>query len=155
MKVYIAAPYAEAVFVRKEVFALLRGAGLEPVATWAIEADGLPENLFALGKDIARSRWIRNRTELLNADAVLVIARQDQGGEMFAEIEAARFARMPIFWTGRHTLSAFDRSVCYRTASTALEGLSGAIEAAADMLHALGPNVLEASRRERNWREER
>ena len=129
MKVYIAAPYGEAVYVRTEVFALLRGAGLEPVATWALESEGGPEDLLGLGQEINRSRWIRNRTELLGAGAVLVVSRASQGGEMFAEIEAARFAGIPIFWTGRFTLSAFDEMVAYRTPVVSIQALGAAIAA--------------------------
>jgi len=141
VKVYIAAPYGEAIFVRTEVFSMLRAAGLEPVATWAVEANGEQENLLTISREILRSRWIRNRSDLTRSDAVLVIARDGCGGEMFAEIEQARFAALSIYWCGRLTLSAFDVHVRVRESAT-IDGIARAVGAVRAYAMSLGQNVV-------------
>jgi len=141
MKVYIAAPYAEAVCVRTTVFSMIRDAGLDPIASWAVEADGEKENLLAIDEERARARWKRNRWELVAADALLVVARDGSGGEMFAETELARAMTLPIFWTGRLTLSAFQPEVRVR-APGHNDGIAIAIRHIADYARRSAANVV-------------
>jgi hypothetical protein len=54
----------------------------------------------------------QNDKDLMSSDALLVLARDGAGGEMFAEVALARMVGMPIHWVGdRFILSAFRAGV--------------------------------------------
>lgn len=108
--VYVAAPYADAPLVR-EVHQLLSDAGITPTSTWAKDATPGPENQSAFTPEQLRAFAENNDADVLRADAVLVLAREGAGGEMFAEVARAQLWGKAVFWVGRRTLSAWRAGV--------------------------------------------
>lgn len=109
MKVYIAAPYADAALVRI-VKGKLEDLGAEVLASWAVEAVG-PEDLEAMGAAARRAAIDKNDRELQAADVLLVLAREGSGGAMFGEARLAIECGALVIWAGRRTLDAYRESV--------------------------------------------
>lgn len=147
MKVYVAAPYPRALFIRETVHPALRAAGFVPTSIWAEEAipetgpDGtliVRDACASMGLEATRQAWKTNRRSLAQSDVMLVCAFENEGGEMFAEVEQARFMPMPIYWTGRLTLSAFDVHVRVREVGS-IQGITRAIQ----MMRSYAQSLLE------------
>lgn len=107
--VYVAAPYADAEQVRA-LHRRMRVMGLQPTSSWAEAADG-PESFTNKLPEVLRDFALANDAELLRSSAVLVLARDGVGGEMFAEARLALDNDIPVFWVGRRTLSAWREGV--------------------------------------------
>ena len=97
-RVYVAAPYGDGHRVRR-THALLRYLRLEPTSSWAETADG-PEDLGAIPVEKIRALAAKNDEELLNSDAVLVLARVGAGHEMCAEARLAIDRGIAVVWVG-------------------------------------------------------
>lgn len=108
--VYVAAPYADAAFVREAIHPALRARGLTCASLWAESARG-PEDFAALTPVALAdaARW--NDRDVINADVLLVLARDGAGGEMFGEARYALALGIPVVWHGRRTLSAWRPGV--------------------------------------------
>lgn len=108
-KVYVAAPYEDAGRVRA-IHAILREARIEPVSRWAEGAIG-PEpaiNRAAFWREVAA----QNDHDVIDCDAMLVLARDGVGGEMFAELRLATLHAKPVVYVGsRIVLSAWREGV--------------------------------------------
>lgn len=108
--VYVAAPYADAPAVREVHGRMLALGSLRPTSSWAMRATG-PERLESLSIDEIASAIECNDRDLFDSDAMLVLARSNVGGEMFAEVARALAAAIPIVWVGRRILSTFRPGV--------------------------------------------
>lgn len=106
---YVAAPFADAGLVR-DVHARLVEHDVRPTATWAEDVVG-PENLGQYTTERLRAFAAVNDSDLRASNAMLVLAREGAGGEMFAEIARALLWGIPVVWSGRRTLSAYRRGV--------------------------------------------
>jgi transcriptional regulator with XRE-family HTH domain len=108
--VYVAAPYADALHVRR-VHDLLRRVAIEPTSQWAEDATG-PEALDELPLSDVREMAERNDEYLLASHALLVVPRDNAGAEMFAEARIALEYEIPVVWVGaRRPLSAYRPGV--------------------------------------------
>lgn len=106
-RVYVAAPYLVPILAR-EAHERLREVGFTPTSTWAARATG-PE---CLTDGFALAAIAENDFDLLSSDAVIALAREGAGGEMFCEISRALVERIPVFWVGtRKILSCYRRGV--------------------------------------------
>lgn len=106
---YVAAPYADAAFVRV-VHDHLLAVAITPTSSWATTARG-PEDFSRFSPPELRRVAAQNDADLRGSDVCLVIARDGAGGEMFAEARVALEWGKPIVWTGRRTLSAWRSGV--------------------------------------------
>jgi hypothetical protein len=110
VRVYVAAPYADAPRVRA-VHDELRNAGFEPTSRWADAANG-PETLDVLPLSDVRAIARANDDDLQRAHFLLVLARDGAGGEMFAETRLALDSGIPVVWVGsRRPLTAYREGV--------------------------------------------
>lgn len=109
MRVYVAAPYDDAGGVRV-IHGLLRAQGFVPSSRWATKAT-VPEDFSRMTANEIRAVAEDNDRDVGFSDAMLVVAREGAGGEMFAEARFASFLDIPIVWTGRLTLSAWRHGV--------------------------------------------
>lgn len=107
MLVYVCAPYGYAEEVR-EVHSWLRSLNWEPVSHWAELAKGAED--FS-NPDVIQAALERNDSDLARSTCVLVLAKPNQGGEMFAEAGEAIRTGKKVFWVGRPILSAFRPGV--------------------------------------------
>lgn len=111
MKIFVAAPYADAAFVRDVVHPRLAAFGLEPVSRWADNARG-PEDFSRHSPEVLRAEAERNDADIMRCEALLLIARHGAGGESFAEARIALAWGRPVVWCGqRLTLSAWRAGV--------------------------------------------
>lgn len=110
MKVYVAAPYDAAGFVREHVHERLRSIGLDPTSRWAEHALG-PENFDHFSPADLRLIAEANDRDVERSDVVLVIARAAAGGEMFAEARYALMLGKHLVWVGRRILSSWRHGV--------------------------------------------
>lgn len=111
MKVFVAAPYADAAFVRDVVHPRLEAFGMTPTSRWADHARG-PEDFSRYSPDVLRDEAARNDADIMRCDALLLIARNGAGGESFAEARMAIAMQKPVVWCGqRLTLSAWRNGV--------------------------------------------
>lgn len=132
-RVYVAAPYEDAATVRV-VHEALADRGCSFSSGWAEDALGAEDfSRFAPARlrDIAEG----NDRDVLDADAVLVLARAGVGGEMFAEARLALVLGLPVVWWGRRTLSSWRSGVEY------VEDFGSAIDRVADLARALAPTT--------------
>lgn len=106
IKVYVAAPYGRREYVRI-VHDWLMEAGLEPCSSWAYSE--LPEDFSDAA--VIEAAIEENDMALEEAEAVLVLAFDGEGGEMFAEVARAIDDDVPVFWVGRRILSAYREGV--------------------------------------------
>ncbi len=123
MKVYVAAPYADAqsvVYLHER----MRTLGIEPTSLWATQAEGA-ENLTALSREEVQAIAASNYADIARSTSMIVLAREGVGGEMFREFGyALDVAALPLVcWVGRRILSAYDSRV------TLCEDLDEAIQA--------------------------
>lgn len=109
MKVYVAAPYADAERVR-DVHDYLRHQGHSPTSRWA-EAATDAEDFSKFRPEELSDFAAQNDGDVRAADAVLVLARSGAGGEMFAEARIAIEWGKRVLWVGRRTLSAWRPGV--------------------------------------------
>lgn len=109
-RVYVAAPYADAAFVREGIHPPLRARGLACTSTWAETARGA-EDFSAMAPEALRSAAVGNDRDVVASDVVLLLAREGAGGECFAEARLALAMRIPVVWHGRRTLSAWRDGV--------------------------------------------
>ncbi len=109
MKVYVAAPYADAEQVRI-LHERMRAFGLKPTSAWAEQADGAEDFSLFTPADLRRFA-LKNDADLSSSDCVLVLSRVGAGGEMFAEARLALVEGLPVYWVGRRTLSAWREGV--------------------------------------------
>lgn len=106
-RVYVAAPYADSVFVRS-VHKVLRAEAFEPTSRWAETASAVEP---LLTDEAMRAAALANDDDLYRSHAVLVLAREGTGGEMFAEARIAIATGIPVVWAGRRILSAYRAGV--------------------------------------------
>lgn len=109
MQIYVAAPYADAPMVRA-VHVRLVALGLAFTSTWAEAARGA-EDFSALTPEGLRAAALENNRGIDDADAMLVLARDGAGGEMFAEARYALTLGIPVLWCGRRILSSWRDGV--------------------------------------------
>ncbi len=110
VNLYVATAFRNAAEARK-VHARVARWGVTPVSSWAVNAHG-PEDLSALSRKSVQALAHLNDHDLLSAHLVLVIAREGEGGEVFAETRLALAHRIPVLWTGeRRILSAYREGV--------------------------------------------
>lgn len=109
-RVYVCAPFEDAGHVRDVVHPRLLAFGLEPSSRWVEGARGV-ENQAAFTPHALRALAEANDLDLGNSHAVLVIARELAGGEMFAEARFALVMGLPVVWIGRRILSAWRDGV--------------------------------------------
>lgn len=114
MRVYVAAPYEDAMHVRAAHSDLI-ARGMTPTSRWAERAFGLEDRTI----DVAELRRLlaRNHADVDASDAMLVLARDGAGGEMFVEAARAIACGLHVVWRGRTILSSFAEGVI-RVAST-------------------------------------
>src|SRR5258706_3586810 len=98
VRVYVAAPYADAPRVRA-LHDDLREAGFLPVSQWAENANG-PEALETLPLSTIRALARQNDADLLSAHLVIALARDGAGGDMFAEVRCALDSKIPVLGVG-------------------------------------------------------
>lgn len=108
--VYVAAPYADAPAVREVHGRMLALGSLRPTSSWAMRATG-PERLESMALLDIHSAIECNDRDLADSDAMLVLARSNAGGEMFAEVARALAQDIQIVWVGRRILSTFRPGV--------------------------------------------
>lgn len=108
LTVYVAAPYGDAAHVR-HVHERLLSFDLVPTSRWATAAKGLED--YGLSAAALRAAAEQNDADLRSSDFVLALARDDAGGEMFAECRIALEWDKPIVWVGRRILSAWRSGV--------------------------------------------
>jgi hypothetical protein len=110
LRVYVAAPYALAPFVR-DVHSQLTDLGCKPVSTWAELATGA-EKLSDAAARVSRVCWEINTQSIDSADVLLALSTLDGGAEMFADIGRALYRGTPVLWTGaRRILSCYAPEV--------------------------------------------
>ncbi len=97
-RVYVAAPLADALYVRK-IHGLLRDLRMEPTSSWAETSEGV-ESLDAMPLEDVREIARQNDEDLLEAETVLVLPRADAGREMYAEARLATVHLIPVVWCG-------------------------------------------------------
>lgn len=112
LRCYVAAPFEDAPLVR-DVHARLVMLGMQPTSEWAETpaATGERENLRELTIHELAYLAGRNDGAVMTSDAVLVLARDGVGGEMFAEARLAYALGSALVWVGRTTLSAYRPDV--------------------------------------------
>lgn len=111
LRCYVAAPFADAPFVR-EVHACLRLLGIEPTSSWAECGDGEPERLDLMPIAEVRAIAERNDHALATSDVVLVLPREGAGREMYAEARLALAIGLEVVWVGGpRPLSAYREGV--------------------------------------------
>ncbi len=106
MRVYVAAPYIDAPLVR-DVHGRMLALGIAPSSSWATAARG--DESF--DEDVKRRAIVQNDNDVASSDAMLVLARDGAGGEMFCEARYALVLGQPIYWVGRRILSAWRDGV--------------------------------------------
>lgn len=122
IRVYVAAPFDDGPRLATTVIPEMIYAGLIPLASWIDDAvSGKTDQ--ALTVAAAQAALHVNDFELLSSDAILVIARDGVGGEMFCEVGRAIVQRLPIFWVGRRVLSS------WRPGVTVCDSVADAIDA--------------------------
>lgn len=109
-RVYCAAPYEDAGFVREHVHDRLRALGFEPSSRWAESAFG-HEDLTSFTTLTLRRIAAGNDADIDGSAALLMLARKGAGGECFAEAARALLRGIPVVWVGRRTLSAWREGV--------------------------------------------
>jgi hypothetical protein len=110
LRVYLAAPYADAPHVR-DLDSQLAAIGIDVTSTWTHAASG-PEALDAMPVAEVRRVALSNDRDLLAAHLLVALAREGGGAEMFAEARLALAHRIPIVWVGtRRPLSAYREGV--------------------------------------------
>ena len=130
MKVYVAAPYADAPMVR-ELHNELCGTGWEPTSTWAEIADAAEDFTLSTPSQLRKAAQA-NDADIMRSHVLLVIAREGAGGEMFAEARLALVHGIPVVWVGRFVLSAWRHGVT--RCATVAEGLQALQPAVAKTL---------------------
>lgn len=111
MKVFVAAPFEDAAFVREHVHERLCALSMTPVSRWVHEAAG-PEDFSRHSPERLRRIAEQNDHDLRVSDALLLIARHGASGESFAEARMALAQQKPVVWCGqRLTLSAWRDGV--------------------------------------------
>jgi len=108
-KVYVAAPYADASLVRM-IHEKLKTQDIGFTSSWAEEAKGA-ENFAAFSPERLREHAEANDGDVREANALLALARDGAGGEMFAEARIALEWGIPVVWVGRRILSAWRDGV--------------------------------------------
>ncbi len=108
--IYVASWYQNAPAVR-DLHDRLLALGVTPTSSWASTARGA-ENLTAMSRAELVQIAIQNDRDLGNADAVIAIAGEGVGGEMFAELRLALMLSKPVYYVGqRRILSAYRPGV--------------------------------------------
>lgn len=107
--VYVAAPFAQASFVRI-VHDHLRDLNITPTATWPDHAQG-PEDFARFSPDALRRALAMNSRDLRASDVVLVYDPAGQGRETYAEAARALEWGKALVWCGPRGLSQFARGV--------------------------------------------
>lgn len=130
-KVYVAAPYEDAHWVR--VFhRLLNVNDFEFTSSWAEQATGVNAKdksiLYSSPADIRihnKFAAVANDDNVIDCDAMVVVARPGVGAEMFAEARLAIHLGKKVIWVGRLSLSAWrDGVVICSDLENALDQLS-------------------------------
>lgn len=111
-KVYIASPYEDSPIVAR-VAEKLYSFGISSTSYWALQADGRKEDQSRSTPEDLRSYALRNDADVLDSDAVVVLARPGTGGEMFAEARFALIVGKPVIWVGRKILSTWREGVTW------------------------------------------
>ena len=112
MKVFISAPFER----WREAQSAQQGLileGFECTSTWIEKAQCLgPDDFSKFTRAELHGHCKENRAEIAEADICLAMTYKGEGGEMFAEIEAARERGAYVVWYGeRKTLSAWHPHV--------------------------------------------
>lgn len=109
MNVYVAAPYAQAAFVRV-IHEHLEGVGITPTSSWAMRARG-PEDFSRHSAEFLRECLAQNSRDLRGSDAVLVYDPTGEGRETYAEAARAVEWGKAVVWCGHRGLTQFARAV--------------------------------------------
>jgi hypothetical protein len=112
ISVYVAAPYEDHPMVRG-VHDHIISSGMQVTSQWAEEAVGKgEESLDTLSPvDVHRLAELNDR-DIGRSDAMIVLARQGAGGEMFCEMRYALMLGLAVYWVGtRRILSTFRPAV--------------------------------------------
>lgn len=109
MNVYVAAPYAQASFVRV-IHEHLESVGVRPTATWPLHARG-PEDFTQYSPDTLREALARNERDIRGSDVVLVYDPAGEGRETYAEAARALVWGRAVVWCSRRGLSQYARGV--------------------------------------------
>lgn len=109
LHVYVAAPYQDAERVR-HLHVDLGHLNMVPTSRWAEGALG-PEDFTQFTPAQLRGTAEANDTDIARSHAMIVLAREGAGGEMFADARLAACFDIPTFWCGRLTLSAWRSNV--------------------------------------------
>ncbi len=110
-RVYVAAPFQDARSVF-EVHESLRELRLEPSSSWVALALVVgAEDFSRFTPERLRELAETNDLDVASSKAMLVLAREGVGGEMFAEARLALMMGIPVVWLGRRTLSAWRLGV--------------------------------------------
>lgn len=109
-RVYICAPFEDGPGLSARTIPSMIYAGIIPLASWVDDAlSGKSDKHLTAAS--AQAALAVNDFELASSDAVLVIAREGTGGEMFCEVGRALALSIPVFWVGRRVLSAWRQGV--------------------------------------------
>lgn len=110
LRVYVAAPFDDGPRLSTTVIPDMIYAGLIPLASWIDDAlSGKTDKGLTIAS--AQAALHVNDFELTGSDAVLVVARDGVGGEMFCEAARAILLSIPVFWVGRRVLSSYRQGV--------------------------------------------
>ena len=114
-RVYVAAPFEDAKKVLR-VHDLLVARGHAPTSDWAEMAVGRQDEAHMRNPRLDPYRLQNiadnNDSNIGQSDAMIVMAREGAGGEMFCEIRWALLCALPVYWTGeRRILSTYRRGV--------------------------------------------
>lgn len=126
MRVYVASPFPNALFIREIVHPRLERIGITPTSRWVEHASG-SEDFSRFTPASLRAAATRNDDALRSSDAVLLVDLDGAGRETYGEVRLALEWLKPVVWLGRLTLSAF------RPCVTRVEGLDDAMRVLADM----------------------
>jgi hypothetical protein len=109
LRVYVAAPYTLAAFVRV-VHEHLEQLGITATATWPLHATG-PEDFSRHTVAALRQALATNSADLRGSDAVLVYDPAGEGRETYAEAARAIEWGKAVVWSGPRGLSQFAPGV--------------------------------------------
>lgn len=134
LRCYVAAPYRHAPVVRS-VHRSLRTIGWQPTSEWAESAKG-PEELEKMPLELVRQIARANDRDVESAHALLALAHEGEGAEMFCELRYAAELGIPVVYAGaRKCLSAYRPGVL--RVDDMLEGLEVLAEASRRMPSAM------------------